>query len=135
MFRKIHSRSGASLGASLAEAFGSRLHAFGFRFRLFCQRHPKKLYSLMVLLMCSSLVLCFSIMRLEKPDHSKRISPVAAASGASGNISLNIDKLQRVMALQAELEQLSKKQRLSSADSARFIAMLTEIKQLTNSKK
>lgn len=135
MFRKIHSKTGASLGASLSEVFGSRLQVFGSGFRLFCQRHPKKLYSLMVLLMCSSLVLCFSIMRLEKPDHSKRVSPVSAASGASSNISLTIDKLQRVMTLQAELEQLSQKQRLSSADSARFIAMLTEIKQLTNSKK
>ncbi|WP_431293351.1 hypothetical protein [Pedobacter sp. P26] len=136
MFRKIHSKNSPGLGAALMDAFGSRAYAFGVRFCSVCQQHPKKIYSLMVLLMAGSLVLCFSIMRLDDPVYTKNITkPIKAASGTTANIGITIDKLQQVMALQAELQALSKKQSLTRQDSIRFAEMLKEIRVLTSTKK
>ncbi|PWS32670.1 hypothetical protein [Pedobacter paludis] len=136
MFRKIRSKDQPGLGVAVMELFGSKIQTAGFRFRGFCQRHPKKIYTLMVFLMASSLILCFSIMRLEDPVYTKSVtSPMKATGDPTAGIGLTIDKLQRVMALQAELQSLSKKENLTPQDSLRFAQMLSEIRQLTSSKK
>ena len=137
MFRKIHSKNPATgLWAAMMEAFGSRLYVIGQRFRCLCRRHPKKIYALMVFLMAGSMVLCFSIMRLEDPVYTKNVvSPVKVAGSSAGNIGMTIDKLQQVMALQTELQALSRKDTLTRADSIRFSVMLNEIRQLTSRKK
>ncbi|ARS41951.1 hypothetical protein CA265_20750 [Sphingobacteriaceae bacterium GW460-11-11-14-LB5] len=75
-------------------------------------------------------------MRLEDPVYTKNVvSPVKVAGSSAGNIGSTIDKLQRIMALQTELQALSKKDSLTRADSIRFSMMLNEIRQLTSSKK
>lgn len=137
MFRKIRSNlTPPSPAAAVLLAFGSRLGPLLLRFRMLCQQHPKKIFSLMVLLMATSMVLCFSVMRTAPRSGQKTAAPVYKKLGAApAGIGLTIDKLQRVMALQAELQAMAAKQSLTAADSVRFTIMLNEIRALTSNQK
>jgi len=137
MFRKIHSKPyKVGLLPALGQAFGSRIGPLFSGFRKLCLEHPKKIFSLMVLLMAGSMVLCFSVMRTEAPPLKKTATvPAGLVGSAPSGVGNTIDKLQRVMVLQAELGAMTKKETLSPADSLRFLSMLTEIRALTSNQK
>lgn len=101
----------------------------------FTTKNPKPVFCAMVALMLCSLILCFTLLRLENPAVPKRTKALGKIEGNLGEIGTTAGKLQRVLEIRSALEVLLAKDSLDKKDSLSMEQMLQEIDRSMTTKK
>lgn len=100
--------------------------------RIFLERHPLHLLTLMLICLLCSGILAFTIMR-KNTSHSLPSFPNVPTSGALNglpNVMGTYDALQKVTAIQDTIAAIIAKEKLNSSDSIRLTAALKRFEQL-----
>jgi len=101
----------------------------------FTTKNPKPVFCAMVALMLCSLILCFTLLRLENPAVPKKTKLLKEFEGNLGEIGTTAGKLQRVLEIRSALEVLLAKDSLDKKDSLLMEQMLLEIDRSMTTKK
>lgn len=101
----------------------------------FTTKNPKPVFCAMVALMLCSLILCFTLLRLENPAVPKRTKVLGKIEGNLGEIGTTATKLQRVLEIRSALEVLLARDSLDKKDSLLMEQMLGEIDRSMTTKK
>lgn len=96
-------------------------------------RNTGRVFVLMVLILASSALLCFTLLRTQ-PEMAGASKPGIKQKAGAGilEVSQAAGNLMQVMQMQAELNGLLSTKQLSSADSLKIAALLQRIKKLQN---
>ena len=101
----------------------------------FTRKNPKLIFCVMVTLMLSSLLLCFTLLRLEKAVKPNQAKVLKRFQGNLGAIGTTASKLQRVIEIRTALESLLAKESLDKKDSLLMEQLLVEIDRSMSFKK
>lgn len=121
--------------SELQSEFSSLIERMQRVIAAFTKENPKSIFCAMVALMLCSLLLCFTLLRLEKPALPKKTKLLSKIEGNLGAIGTTASKLQRVIEIRSALEALLSKDSLDKKDSLLMEQMLLEIdRSVTTSK-
>lgn len=101
----------------------------------FTIKNPKPVFCIMVALMLCSLVLCFTLLRLESPALPTQNKVLSKIEENLGTIGTTAGKLQRVIEIRSALEVLLAKDSLDKKDSLLMEQLLGEIDSSVTTKK
>jgi len=113
--------------SELQSEFSSLIERMQGVIAAFTRKNPKSIFCAMVALMLCSLLLCFTLLRLEKPALPKKTKLLGKIEGNLGAIGTTASKLQRVIEIRSALEALLSKDSLDKKDSLLMEQMLLEI--------
>ncbi|MEJ2884658.1 hypothetical protein [Pedobacter sp. GR22-6] len=136
MFKKIHSNRppGVTLLSELKKEFAQLSTSVYATLLIFLQRRPRFVFATMILLMLSSMVLSFYVLRPGITiTAGQKPSVVRPISDGFGEIVRQGDALRRTIAIKQEIEQMLAKDSLSGADSLRMSLAIDELKRLSDS--
>lgn len=130
MFPKITSKRepGVTLGSELRKELTPYLRGTGEKIRQVLCMHPRFFFSSMVILMISSIVLAFTVLRNQQ---KKTVAAPSNISGAGiGQLARKAAALQQLWRLQGEIDALLKKQKPDHADSLMIGSALSKMDSL-----
>jgi len=130
MFPKITSKRepGVTLGSELRKELSPYLRGTVEKIRRLLCRHPRLFFSLMIILMVSSIVLAFTVLR----NHEKKIvaAPDTISGTDMGQLACQAAALQQLWRLQGEVDAMLKKQKPDHADSLMIGSALAQMDSL-----
>ncbi|MCX2575738.1 hypothetical protein [Pedobacter sandarakinus] len=99
----------------------------------FFKKYPKVIFSSMVLLLASSFLLCFTLLRMESkaPIEKKALLKV---EGGLSEIGTTLSKLKRTLEIREALKVLLTKETLNSQDSLLMVSMVAELERAGQTK-
>ena len=136
MFKRIHSnrQPGITLGSELKKEFAQLWSSYNAAFLAFLQRRPKLVFGCMILLMLSSMILSFYVLRPAPNLKGKQqISAGRPIGNGFSEILRHGDALRQTIAIKQEIEQMLAKDSLSGADSLRMSLAIDQLKRLSDS--
>jgi hypothetical protein len=98
-------------------------------------KNPKLIFCAMVALMLCSLLLCFTMLRMDGAGVPRKTKVLGKIEGNLGEIGLTARKLQRVIEIRSALEVLLAKDSLDKKDSLLMEQLLGEINRSMTTKK
>ncbi|MFC4143532.1 hypothetical protein ACFSNA_02530 [Pedobacter mendelii] len=101
----------------------------------FTSKNPKLIFCVMVALMIGSLLLCFTLFRIDNAKVPKQTKVLSQVQSDLGEIGTTTSKLQRVIEIRAALGVLLAKDSLDKKDSILMEHLLLEIDKSMNSQK
>jgi len=103
-------------------------------FRFFNQ-YPKATFSAMVLLMVSSLLLCFTLLRKKPTKPGFENKALSNIGHGLSEIGTTVNSLEKALEMRAALKTMLAKDSLTSADSVLMAAMVSELEKTGDRKK
>ncbi|MCX2584297.1 hypothetical protein [Pedobacter sp. MR22-3] len=105
-----------------------------FSARFFSQ-YSKTIFSAMVLLMVSSLLLCFTLLRTKPKKPGLENKALTNIGHGLSEIGTTVNSLEKALEMRAALKTLLAKDSLTSADSVLMAAMVSELEKISDRKK
>jgi hypothetical protein len=129
MFKKIHSKRDASdtLYSEIKKEFGGYFSKAGSGIITFTGRYPKFLFGLMVICICFSIAVVFSLRKRAAPPSRITVSPVS--DGISQVLGLGA-ALKETIALKRQVDSLDHQKTWDKNDSATLLTDLNRLNQI-----
>ena len=101
----------------------------------FFNQYPKATFSVMVLLIASSLLLCFTLLRKKPTKPGFENKALTHIGDGLSEIGTTVNSLEKALEMRAALKTMLAKDSLTSADSALMAAMVLELEKTGDRKK
>ncbi|MFF5380909.1 hypothetical protein [Pedobacter suwonensis] len=101
----------------------------------FFKKYPRAVFSLMVILMGISTLLCFTLLRTESKKAPQEKKALLKVESGLNEIGTTVSRLRRTLEIREALKVLLTKDTLSTQDSLLMAGMITELERASHQKK
>lgn len=99
------------------------------------KKYPRAIFSLMVILMGISTLLCFTLLRMESQKAPQEKKALLKVESGLNEIGTTVSRLRRTLEIREALKVLLTKDTLSTQDSLLMAGMITELERASHQKK
>lgn len=121
--------------SELRNEFAAQISCLRIFSARFFSQYPKAIFSAMVLLMVSSLLLCFTLLRTKPKKSGLENKALTNIGHGLSEIGTTVNSLEKALEMRAALKTMLAKDSLTSADSVLMAAMVSELEKTGNRKK
>lgn len=121
--------------SELRNEFAAQISCLRIFSACFFSQYPKAIFSAMVLLMVSSLLLCFTLLRTKPKKPGLENKALTNIGHGLSEIGTTVNSLEKALEMRAALKTLLAKDSLTSADSVLMAAMVSELEKIGERKK
>lgn len=100
----------------------------------FFKKYPKVIFSSMVLLLGSSFLLCFTLLRMDSKKAPLEKKALLKVESGLSEIGTTVSKLKRTLEIREALKVLLAKETLNSQDSLLMVSMVAELERAGHTK-
>jgi len=121
--------------SALQNEFSGLIERISASLSRFFKKYPRAVFSLMVILMGSSALLCFTLLRTESKKAPLEKKALLKVKGDLDEVGTTVKRLRKTLEIREALKVLLTKDHLSLQDSLLMASMIAELERASHQKK